>query len=73
MDVRVMMQVLTPGVEHGDDADLDAQMLGIARYGAQRLGRRLEQDGVDRGLVLEADLGHRRGHGENDVEILHWQ
>ena len=29
MDVRVMGQSLAPGVEHRDDADLGAEMLGI--------------------------------------------
>ena len=48
MDMRMMVQVLAPGVEHGDEADLGAEMLRIGGDGAQRLGRRPEQDGVDR-------------------------
>ena len=73
MDVRMMVQVLAPGVEHGDDADLGAEMLGIGGDGAQRLGGGAEQDGVDRRLVLEGDLGHRRRQGEDDVEVRHRQ
>src|SRR3546814_4377042 len=47
MNVRVMMQVLAPRMEHGDEADLGAEMLRVGRDPAQRLGRRPEQDGVD--------------------------
>ena len=39
----------------------------------QRLGRRLEQDGVDRCLVLEGDFGSRGRQCEDDVEIRHRQ
>jgi hypothetical protein len=57
--VRVLLQVLAPGVEHGDKADLGAEMTPVGGDRAQRLGRRLEQDGVDRGLVLEGNFGRR--------------
>ena len=40
---------------------------------AQRFGRRLEQDGIDRRLVLEGDFGGRRRQGEDDMEIRHRQ
>ena len=65
----MMVQVLTPGMEHGDEADLGTEMLGIGRDPAQRLGRGPEQDGVDRLLVLECDLGHRCRQREHDVEV----
>ena len=71
--MRMMLQVLAPGVQHGDQPDLGAEMLGIGGDDAQRLGRRLEQDAVDDGLVLEGDLGDRRRHGEDDVEVGHRQ
>jgi hypothetical protein len=69
MDVRMVMQVLAPGVEHGDEADLGAEMLWVGADRAERLGRCLEQDGVDRLLVLERDLGDRRRQREHDMEI----
>jgi hypothetical protein len=73
MDVRMMVQVLAPSMEHGDEPDLGAEMLRIGRDGAQRLGRRPEQEGVDRRLVLEGDLGHRCRQREHDVEVRHRQ
>ena len=58
-----------PGVEHGGDADLGAQMLGVGRDRERRLGRCLEQQIVDHGLVLVGDVGDRRRQREDDVEV----
>jgi hypothetical protein len=73
MNVRMMLQVLAPGMEHGDEAGLGAQVPRIGGDRAQRLGRRLEQDRVDRCLVLEGDFGGRRRQREDDVEVGHRQ
>ncbi len=62
MDMGMMLQRLAPGVEHADKPDLGAEVLWVGGDPAQRLGRRSEQDGVDRLLVLEGDLGRRRRH-----------
>ena len=48
-----------PGVEHGGDADAGAEVLGVGGDGDQRLGRGLEQQVVDDGLVLVGDVGDR--------------
>jgi hypothetical protein len=71
MDVRVVMQALAPGVKHGDEADLGAEMLRVGGDGAQRLGRHAQQDGIDGLLVLEGDLGHWRRQREHDAEVWH--
>jgi hypothetical protein len=34
MQVRVMQQVRSPAMEHGEEADLRAQVLGIGGYRA---------------------------------------
>jgi hypothetical protein len=52
--MRVVLQGLAPGVEDHSDSELGAEMLGIGGDGGERLGRRVEQDRVDKGLVLEA-------------------
>ena len=57
----MMMQVLSPGVQHGHQPDLGAEMPGIGCDDAQRLGGCREQDAVDDGLIVERDLGDRRG------------
>ena len=37
MDVRMVLQVLAPGVEHSDKADLGPEVAGIGGDRAQRL------------------------------------
>ena len=64
-------QVLSPGVPHGEEADLRAQVLGLRGDRAQRFGCRPEQDVVDDHLVLEGDDGDLVGHGENNMEVRH--
>ena len=68
-----MMQVLSPGVQDGDQPDLGAEMPGIGSDDAQRLGGGGEQDAIDDGLIVESDLGDRRRHREDDVEVRHRQ
>ena len=67
MDMRVMGQRLSPGVQDGDEADLGAEAFGGERH--ERLGGGAHQQAVDRLLVLEGDLGRRRRQGEDDVEV----
>jgi len=43
MDVRMMIEVLPPGVQDRREADLSAEMLGVAGNRRQRLGGGLEQ------------------------------
>lgn len=59
----------TPGVEHGGDADAGAEMLPICRDGQHCLRRCLEQQVVDRRLVVEGDVGDLGGQREHDVEV----
>ena len=66
----MMDERLAPGVQNGEEADLGAEVAGVRGYGAERLGDGSEEETVDDGLVLGGDLGDRRGHGEDDVEVL---
>jgi hypothetical protein len=52
MQVRMMEQVLAPGVKHGEKANLGAQVLGIGADGEQGLGRGPEQDAIELSLIL---------------------
>lgn len=56
VQARMVVQGLSPGMQHGYRADLGAEMARIGGDVAQRLGRRAEQNGVDHALVLERDL-----------------
>jgi len=62
-----------PGVKDGEDADAGAEVLGIGRDGDHGLGRGLEQDVVDHGLVLVGDVGDLGRQREHDVEVRHRQ
>lgn len=73
VDMRVVGERLPPGVENGEEADLAAQMPRVGRNGLERRGHGIEQDRIDRGLVVE---GYRRDfgrHREHDMEVWHRQ
>src|SRR5215213_2753330 len=53
VQMRMVHQVLSPGVQHSQKADLRAQVFGIRGDRVQCFGRRSEQDVVDDNLVLE--------------------
>ena len=46
MEMQVLRERLTPGVEDRGDADRTAQMSGIAPEGEQRVGGRAEEERV---------------------------
>ena len=59
--MRVMGQRRAPGVEHRGEADPGAEMLGVGRDGDERLGRGLEQQAVDGGLIRVGDVAIAAG------------
>jgi hypothetical protein len=67
--VRVQEEILSPTVEHGEEANLGAEMFGIGSDGGQGLGRGSEQNAVDEIFVLVSDGGDRFGEGEDDMKI----
>jgi hypothetical protein len=56
-------------VEDGEHADAGAEVLWIGRDGHEGLGRGLEQDVVDCGLILVGDVGDRGRQREHDVKV----
>ena len=69
MQVGMKEEILSPTVEHGEEADLGAQMLGIGSDGRQGLGCGSEQNAVDEIFVLVCNGGDRFGEGEDDMKI----
>ena len=61
MQVGMKEQILSPTVEHSEEADLGAQMLGIGSDGGQGLGRGSEQNAVDEIFVLVSNGGDCSG------------
>ena len=66
----MMQQLLSPGMQDGDEADLGAQVFGIGGDGAQGLGAGVEEQIIEQRLILEGDGRDRLGDGKDDVEIL---
>ena len=73
MQMGMMLEGLAPGVQHGGDADVGAEMLGIGRDGGERLGCGREQQAVDLGLVLVGDGAEGGRQREHHMEARHRQ
>src|SRR5512137_1596155 len=70
MQMRMMLQILAPGMEYGDEANLRAQVLGSRGDRAQGLGGGVKQDVVDYGLILICNRGDRLGQRKDHMEIF---
>ena len=73
MNMRMMGQGRAPGMQHGGDAQTRAETLRIGSDGEQGLGRGLEQQIVDHGLVLIGDVTDRCRQREYDMVVIHRQ
>src|SRR6266404_848246 len=69
MQVGMKEEILSPTVEHGEEADLGAEMLGIGSDGGQGLGCGSEQNAVDESFVLVSNGGDRFGQREDEMKI----
>src|SRR5215213_9499913 len=69
MQMRMKMQVLSPGMKHGEEADLCSQVLRVRGNGRQGFGRGAEEDVVDHSLVLVRNGGDLFRDGEHNVKI----
>ena len=70
MEMRVMHQGLSPGVQHGEEPDRGPEMARIGGDGAERVCGRVEEDAIDHRFVLCGDLGDGLGYREHDVKVL---
>jgi hypothetical protein len=69
MQVGMKLEVLSPTVQDGKEADFRPEVFGVRRNGLQRLGRGPEKNAVDSILVLESDRGNLFRHGEDDMKV----
>src|SRR5437899_1591042 len=69
VDMGMMQQVLAPGVQHRQKADLRSQMPGIGSDLLQRLGHCPEQQTVADLLVLQSQWRKLFGEGTHHVTI----
>jgi hypothetical protein len=69
VDVGMMLEPLVPGMEHAEEADLRAEVAGIASDLQQGCGTGLEEQVVDDALVLEREWSEFPWQGEDEVHI----
>jgi hypothetical protein len=69
MQVGMEMQILTPSVQHGEEADGGAEVSGVGGNSEQSFRSGLKQDGIDLSLVLKRQAADLLGNSEHDVEI----
>jgi hypothetical protein len=73
VDVRVVHEVLSPGVEDGEKGDFTAEIFFIAGKTLERLGDRLEQNRIERLFIPERECVEFFGNGKDDMEVMHGQ
>ena len=84
MDVRMVGECRSPGVQYGGEPDAGAEVLGVSwafspralsrgRDGDQDLGGGFEQQVIDDRLVLIGNVGERSRQGEDDMEMTTWK
>jgi len=69
MHMRVEFELLIPGVEHAQEADLGAQMLGIASDFEERFRTGLKQEMVQDLLVLQGERCQFMRQGEDNMDV----
>src|SRR6478752_2325221 len=69
----MVVQGLSPGMQHCDGPDLGAEIAVVAGDVVQGLCRGTEEDRVHLRLVVKGDLGDLRRDREDEVKVRHWQ
>lgn len=71
--MRVLLQLLVPGMKDAEETDLGAQMSGVFGDFQKRLGAAAEQQAVDDLLVLQGQWRQFVRECENDVGVARGQ
>src|SRR5580692_10431541 len=73
MQVRMKMQVLTPSVQHGKEADGSTKVPGVGGDGEESFRSSLKQDGIDLSWILKCQATDLPWKSERDVEVRNGQ
>jgi hypothetical protein len=73
VDVRMVLEVLSPGMEHAEQTDVGTQMLRVASDFEQRGSTGTEEQIVEQPLVLQHKRGQLMRQSEDDMEVGHGQ
>ena len=63
------LEVLSPTVQDGKEADFRTEVFGVRRDGLQSLGCGPEENAVDSLFVLKTDRRNLFRHGEDDMKV----
>ena len=69
VDMGMMLQSLIPGMEHAEEADLGAEVAGIAGDLQQGFGAGVKQQVVDQPFVLQGQRSEFPRQGEDDMDV----
>ena len=73
VNVRMMLQLLIPGMEHAEEADLGTQVTRIAGDLQEGLRAGAKQQVVDHPLVLQCQRSQFLREREDDMDIVRGQ
>jgi hypothetical protein len=71
MDMGMVMEVLSPGVKHGEEAELGTQVSGVGSDLEQGLRRGAQEKMVDNLRVLQSQRGQLLRQCKDQVEVRH--
>ena len=69
MKMGVLLQVLSPGVKHGQKTDAGSQMSRIGRDLQQGLGHGTKQESIETAWILPGQRCEFLGHGKHHVTV----
>jgi hypothetical protein len=69
MDMGMIFELLRPGVEHAEEADFSAEVLGVGGDSLEGLGAGVKQQIVKQFLVLQCQGCEFSRNGEDQVNV----
>ena len=69
MEMRVMVQLLAPGVEHGEAAELGPEMFGVLSNVLECLGDGAKEQAIEWARVLEHQRPQIVWQGKDDMDV----
>jgi hypothetical protein len=69
MDMGMIFELLRPGVEHAEEADFSAEVLGVGGDSLEGLCAGVKQQIVKQFLVLQCQGGEFPRNGEDHVNV----
>ena len=73
MDMRMMFQLLIPGMENAEESDVGSEMFGIPSDFDQGFRAGAEQQIVNELLILQCERRQETRKREDDVNVARWQ